>query len=204
MPPAPSSNRAFWSRRRFVQTGLIGTAGLALLGGVLAARATRLRSLPARGLAVLTPEEYAVLCAIADRICPPAGQGAPGALALGVPATIDAFLAAGPEPLQRDGKTVLFTVENALVSALLLERTRPFTQLTAAEQDAALDAMRDSRLALRRAMFNALKGLCAGFYYADERTWARIGYPGPPPLSGLRAGFAGQLVDWQALRPKRG
>ena len=94
-----------------MQTGLLGTAGLTLLGGALAMRATRLRSLPARGLAVLTPEEYAVLCAIADRICPPLGKGAPGALALGVPATIDGYLAAGPGQLQRDVKTVLFIVE---------------------------------------------------------------------------------------------
>jgi hypothetical protein len=195
--------RATWSRRRFVQTGLVGGAALALLGGVLAARGSRLRKPPARGLSLLTPQEYAVLCALADRICPAGGEGAPGALALDVPATIDAFLASGPESLQRDVKAVLFVVENALVSALLLERTRPFTQLDAAEQDAALYAMRDSRLPLRRAMFNALKGMCASFYYGDQRTWARIGYPEPPPLAGLRAGFTADLVDWDGLRPRR-
>ncbi|HEX7476183.1 MAG TPA: gluconate 2-dehydrogenase subunit 3 family protein [Polyangiales bacterium] len=123
----------------------MGTAALFLLGTALGVRRTRLRQAPKRGLVLLSPEDYAVLCAVADRICPALGNGAPGALALGVPERIDAILAEAPAHVRRDVKSLLFIVENALVGALFLERARPFTQLSAAEQDTALSAMRRRR-----------------------------------------------------------
>ena len=194
---------ARFSRRGFIKTGLLGSAGLIVLGAVLGARKTLLRELPKSGLRVLSPQEYAVLSAVADRMCPALGPGAPGALALGVPATIDGMLAQAPARTLGDFKSLLFIVETALVGALLLERTRPFSQLSAAEQDAALDAMRRSKIPLRRSMFLALKNLCASVYYGDERSWARIGYTAPSATS-LRAANAALLFDFEPLRATKG
>lgn len=191
------------SRRSFLKTGVLGTAALLTLGTALAARKTLLRQLPKHGLQLLSAQEYAVLCAVADRICPALGAGVPGALALGVPEQIDAMLAAAPDYLQRDFKSLLFIVENALLGALMFERVRPFTQLSAAEQDAMLSSMRHSRLPLRRGMFRALKSLVAAVYYGDERSWARIGYVGPSAQS-FRQAYATQLFDFEPLRARKG
>jgi hypothetical protein len=181
----------------------LGTAALLVLGTAIGARKTLLRQPPKQGLRLLSAAEYAVLCAAFDRICPALGNGAAGALALGVPERIDAMLAAAPGRVQRDVKSLLFIVENALVGALLLERVRPFTQLSAAEQDAVLNAMRHSWLPLRRAMFRALKGLCGGVYYGDERSWARIGYVAPSAHA-LRDAYAQLLFDFEPLRAHKG
>jgi hypothetical protein len=205
MLPPKQAPRAFGpSRRTFIKTGLLGTAGLVVLGGLLSARQTVLRQTPKQGLKVLTAAEYAVMSAIAARMIPPAGEGAPGALALDLPATLDAFVASGPAWLQKDFKALLWVVENALVGALMLERVTPFTQLSPDAQDRALEAMRASHVPLRKAMFYALKGLCASMYYADDRTWARMGYSGPPPKAMLRSAFSANLVDYDSLRPKKG
>jgi hypothetical protein len=49
-----------------------------------------------------------------------------------------------------------------------------------ADVDAMLAAWRDSRLELKRAAYDALHALVAGAWYGNPRSWARIGYPGPP------------------------
>jgi hypothetical protein len=199
-PPA-----SVWSRRRFLKAGLFGTVGIFVLGATLAARKTVVGAHANGALRVLSAEQYAVLSAVAERICPPPAPGAPGAAALGVAQSIDAMLAEKSALFQRDVKSVLWMVENALVSALFLERVRPFTQLSAAEQDATLDAMRRSSVPLRRTMFAALRGLCAATYFGDQRTWTRMGYEGPPDVAGLRAGFAMNLVDFDSLKaPPKG
>ena len=70
--------------------------------------------------------------------------------------------------------------------SLLDGRTRPFTQLDAAGQDATLDGWRRSRISVRRTAFQALHGLCMGSYYASPETYAAVGYPGPPDFGQTR------------------
>jgi hypothetical protein len=57
---------------------------------------------------------------------------------------------------------------------------RPFTQMDPTEQDAQLDAWRNSRLAVRRTGFQAMKRLCSAIYFGSPETYASVGYPGPP------------------------
>jgi hypothetical protein len=44
---------------------------------------------------------------------------------------------------------------------------------------AALQGLRESRLALKQQVFHALRGLTNGAWFADPAAWAAIGYPGP-------------------------
>ncbi len=155
---------------------------------------------PAQGLSVLSADEYAVLVAVADRLCPKLGPGAPGATALGVAQTADALIASAEVDAQEGLKTVLRVFENGLTGALFLERARPFSQLSADEQDRALAGWRDSRIGFRRTVYRALSTLVMALYFGDARTWERMGYPGPPSLSGLRTAYADNLVDLDALR----
>jgi hypothetical protein len=63
-----------------------------------------------------------------------------------------------------------------------------FSQMTDAERDASLRAWMESRLALRRLGFAALRNLCFVGWYSQDATWPLIGYRGPllrgdPPRS---------------------
>jgi hypothetical protein len=43
----------------------------------------------------------------------------------------------------------------------------------------ALQGMRRSRVAVRQQVYHALRDLTNAAYFADESTWAALGYPGP-------------------------
>ncbi len=75
--------------------------------------------------------------------------------------------------------------ENALPGLLFDGAFFPFTRLSPESQDAVLEHWRDSRLALRRTGYNALRRICLAVAYGDESAWAAMGYP--PPPTGLNA-----------------
>ena len=51
--------------------------------------------------------------------------------------------------------------------------------MDAAERDASLRAWRDSRLALRRQGFEALRNLAMLGWYSQDESWPAVGYAGP-------------------------
>jgi len=190
------------SRRSLLKTGLMGAAVVALGSVGLALQPSRMKA-PGKNLKVLNAQEYAVLAAIAERVCPAFGAGAPGATALDVAGMADALLERAEADGQEGVKLALRVFENGLTGAVFLERARPFTQLSATEQDRVLAQWRNSRLGFRRTVYRALSSLVGALYYGDERTWARIGYAGPPSPAGLRAVYVENLVDLDALRAKK-
>lgn len=196
------TTRARISRRGVIKAGLLGTAAFMLGGASLAMRrGVLVEPLPA-GLRVLNHREYSVLTAIADRICPAMGEGAPGARALDVASMIDRRLAMSEADMQGAIKLLLNLFENALTGVLFGERFKPFTELDAAAQDRVLAQWRASTVGFRRSAYGALNGLIASTYFGDPRTWKRIGYDGPPSPQALRVGFSMNLVDYASLRPK--
>ena len=54
-----------------------------------------------------------------------------------------------------------------------------FTRMSPAQKDASLSAWMNSRLALRRRAFYALRNLAFLGYYAQPEVWPAIGYAGP-------------------------
>jgi hypothetical protein len=191
-------------RRSLLKLGLAGVPALLLAGVGVAAVPTRLVALPPSGLRVLSHAEYSVLAAIVDRICPPLGEGAPGASARDVARTLDNELAHLDAEIGAAFKILLTAFENGLVGALFGERLRPFTRLAPPDQDVVLAAWRSSSVGARRTAFKILKSMTAAVYFSEASTWQRIGYPGPPPAATLRAGYAANLVDYESLRAQRG
>lgn len=188
------------SRRTIVRGGLVSLLLVGLGGVGLALQKSQLIALPKEGLRVLTPEQYAVLCAIAARICPPKAPGVLDAQELGVGLTIDRMLEYADDDLKAGITTALGIFESGLVGAAFLERTAPFTTLSPELQDRVLIAFRESKVAVRRTIFRSFAGLVGSVYYGDPRVWPSIGYPGPPSVNGLRTAYAPQLIDWAALR----
>jgi hypothetical protein len=193
---------AGFSRRKLLKGGLISIALLGLAGAGIALQRTKLRALPKDGLRTLTPEQYAVLCAIADRMCPQAAPGVPGASAIEVGFIADRLLEYAHDDAKQGVALALTMVESGLSGALFGERIAPFTTLSPERQDAVLLAFRDSKVAIRRTIFRSFSSLVGSLYYGDPRVWPSVGYPGPPDPKGLRVAYATQLVDLEALRKK--
>ncbi len=188
------------SRRSVLKWTLASGAVVFAGGAALALQKTQLRE-PTPSLKALDANAYAVLCALADRLCPALGEGAPGALALQVPEKLDAMLDAAPDASARAAVSgALMMLENALSGALFLERATPFTKLDAAAQDEVLSNMRDSSVGVRRTVFRALAVMVWAFYWGQPETWQRAGYGGPPSVEGLRDMYKDQLVDLNSLR----
>jgi hypothetical protein len=172
-------------RRGFLQKGILGGA-LLLVGGALpiALRGVRRGPAPRRALALLTPDEHAIVAAIAARIVPGDGAGAtwPTAEDLDCAGKIDALMATTHPRVGAEFRQLLHLFENGLGGLLTNLQPAPFSRCSPAEQDARLEAWRYSRLALLRSGYQALKRLCQATYYSSPETYAHVGYPGPPEI----------------------
>ena len=89
----------------------------------------------------------------------------------------------GLSPLQiREIDQLLTLLALAPVSWLLTRSTRAWDEATASDVDAFLARLRDSRIALLRAAYDALHQLVFAAWYGNPRAWAAVGYNGPPVL----------------------
>lgn len=180
IPPVAPASASRWSRRGLLKRGLLGGALLALGGGSwLALRGTKEASVPPEGLLVLSSREYAVVGALALRLVP-LRSGWPSPEDVRVAFNVDRILVRADEGVRRDVKALLALFENALAGFIFAGETAPFTRLSPEAQDARLRGWQESRLALRRTGFEALRALCMAAYYGSPLTWQSLGYLGPP------------------------
>jgi hypothetical protein len=187
------------TRRNLIKTGLFGALVVGLGSVGLALQKTASRGDTPGDLKVLDATEFAVLAAMAERICPALGPGAPGATKLEVAHKADAMMESFDPESQKGIKIALRVFENALMGALMGERAVPFTQLSAEQQDRVLEGWRTSDVGFRRTIYRAVASLVTSAYWGSPETWARIGYALPNPAH-LRAAYADQLVDLDSLR----
>ena len=168
------------NRRSFLKLGLLGGGALALGSLTLATRSTLLRT-PASPLKLLTAQEFSILAAVADRVCP-AHEAFPAPEAMHVAERVDALLANAHPGLSGEIRQLLHLFENGLANFLFDRRPRAFTQMDGAEQDATLNDWRHSSITVRRTGYKALTGLVTAAYYSNPATYAAVGYPGPPDI----------------------
>lgn len=168
-------------RRTVLAGGLVGAVVLAFGGVGVALQPGQLRA--ARGtLQVLDARSFSVLAAVADRVCP-GGGGLPSAWDLEVPEKVDTVLDRLDPASAAELRQVLLLLESGLAGLVLDGRIRPFTQCGAEAQDQVLEAWRTSRWMIRRSAYKALVSAVSAAYWADRRTWAHLGYAGPPRFS---------------------
>ena len=92
-------------------------------------------------------------------------------------------MALAPPEARADFGKLLLLFENALAGLVFDGRARPFTRLPPEAQDQVLAHWRDSRLAVRRSGYAALRKLTQAAWYAAPEAWPDVGYPGPPQLA---------------------
>ncbi len=155
--------------------GLIGGAVLAVAGSAA------LWLKPAARDAATSDEARTVLRAVIPALLAGAlpANGAAQARAAALERTL-AAIAGLPPPMRRE-----------LGELFALLASRPGRWLAGVEDWETADAKqvtrflqnwRTHRLELFQAGYHALHDLVLGPWYADESTWAAIGYPGPPTL----------------------
>jgi hypothetical protein len=168
-------------RRRFLVKGLAGFVLLSLGGGTwLATRKTvPLSPVAGEGYRVFSPEEAAVLLAVAERMIPE-NPGFPRPRELGLVARIDGIAAMADPTNQGELRRLVRLFESALGGLLLDGDPQLFTAASPARQDRRLLAWSRSRVALRRTGYRALKRLVYAAYYSSSEVWPAVGYPGPP------------------------
>lgn len=180
MRTTPHSTLLNAGRRGLLKKGLVGGALLSLGGaGWLAFRGSKLIALPPEGLQVLSPRQYAVVHALAECLIRPQPPF-PSVEELRVAFEVDKILVKVDVTARDEVTALLELFENGLAQALFGARTQPFTQLSLDERERVAFEWRDSRLAVRRTGFRALRGLVMAAYFGNPKSHAAANYPGPP------------------------
>ncbi|MFT6146265.1 MAG: hypothetical protein ACJATT_001894 [Myxococcota bacterium] len=165
------------TRRTVLLAGLVSIAALGAGTVTLGLRGTTRIDVPS-GLVVFSDDEYSILSAIADTLHP-GSSGLPTGTVAGVPVALDHIVSTMNPADQDEFRQALGLIENALVGALLDQRTTTFTGSSPAVRTETLRAWQNSRVYVRRQAFRALKGLCAGAYWSQPEMGHLAGYPGP-------------------------
>ncbi len=126
------------------------------------------------------PSSRLIVTAFADTLFPPGSDAPAGSVV--VPDALEDLLASMDEGAVKQLGMALVLFE---IGAVPLHGRR-FSVVSAEGRERYLRGSMRSRLPLRRAIFRALRGLCANLYYADARTWPLIGYDGPPVVDAGR------------------
>ncbi len=177
MADAPNE-RPRLTRRRFFRVGVAGS--IALGAGGLFAWQTSGYDVPdaiARRLVSLSPKEYRVVAAVAERVVRADDGAFPSAREVDAALHVDALIVELHPADARDLSHLLHLIEHGIPP--LHGKPSRFTHLDGDQQDEVLDAMRTGSSTLLRAAFEGLKSLIVLAYFSDERTWAPLGYDGP-------------------------
>ena len=168
------------SRRTFIFAGALGIAALGVVRywpRPLSQRPFELHSLDADGAAVMTA---IVPVMLADAL--PQGMAAHDAAVRETVQNVDRAIG-GLSPQQIGELGHLFALLSlAPVRWSLTRSTHAWSDATADEVDAFLARLRDSRIELLRAAYDALHQLVFAAWYGNPRAWTAIGYDGPPVL----------------------
>jgi hypothetical protein len=169
-------NTAAMRRRTLLRLGLGGAAVLALAGGGVALLRPGLRD------GRLTPAGRslfeAVASAVLDDALPTDTSARRAALADHLD-RLDATLAGFPPHLRRELSDLIALLDAAPGRWLVCGLRNHWSTARTNDIRAALQAMRESTIALRQQAYHALRDLSNAAYFADPSTWPLLGYPGP-------------------------
>jgi hypothetical protein len=162
------------SRRSFLRAGLIGTLALATAGGWY--RATRHADAPVRF--VFDNEARSVLNAIVTVMLKDAIEPSPAAVTMAV-TRVQQAVAGLPLTTQREIQDLFGLLTLGPSRRFLVGLPDDWPQAKQDDVAAFLNSWRLHRFTLLQSAYHALHDLITGAWYADESTWASIGYPGP-------------------------
>lgn len=164
------------NRRHLLAVGGATAALLALGGGAIAWWR------PARVSGQLQPDALLMLCKVAEAVLGPVLPAEPTAALQQHLGRLQVTIAGMPPAMQAEVDQLLTLLLSPPGRQWLLGLSSPWPQATASELHDALQAQRESRVALRQQVFHALRDLTNAAYFAEPATWQVMGYPGPMPV----------------------
>lgn len=172
------------TRRRLIQTGVVGAALLSLGGGV-ALLARPPQGAPAPGLRFLTAGDAALLGALAP-VMLGLQPGRDGVSVDAIVASVDAAVCGLPPATQDELRRFFDLLARAWARRWLAGVNQPWERAPAAALASFLERWQRSRLLLLRSGYQALHALLGAAWYAQPSSWARIGYAPSAALEALR------------------
>jgi hypothetical protein len=162
------------SRRSVLKVGLFGALTLALIGGLY--RATREQ--PVEERFVLDGAARSALAAIIPVMLADAIPQTASSVELAVGRVLDA-IAGLPLATQAEIQDLFSLLTLGPARRFLAGLPDDWTHARTDDVAGFLQRWREHRFALLQSAYHALHDLITGSWYADESTWASIGYPGP-------------------------
>ncbi len=140
---------------------------------------------------ISTPARRATLEALCRRIVPAAYV--PDGPRVDLAASVITRLTDGDPALLRDVAMLLTAFDHPLTALLLTGSARRFSDRTPADQDTWLRAWGESRIPLRRTVYQAFRRLILSTFYATPASHRAIGYRGPLHLRDVAVPWEGPL-----------
>jgi hypothetical protein len=162
------------TRRSFLKAGLLGTLTLAAAGCIYRTFKSPEPFLPF----ALDAQGHAALAAICPAMIGSALPTTPEANERAIQHTLDA-IAGLPLAAQKELQDLFALLALGATRRLLAGVPDEWAQAKREDVNAFLQSWRVHRLQLLQSGYHALHDLILGGWYADESTWAGIGYPGP-------------------------
>ncbi|MBI5512909.1 MAG: FAD-dependent oxidoreductase [Deltaproteobacteria bacterium] len=178
--------KLLWSRRQALLLGLLAPP-VSALGALSLAHHTDLDGLVPprlqRALKALSPREFATLDAAFGRLLHDPSGVYPTPTYIEAAVFAEGYLSGLPPGDLRELRGLLALLEH--VFPLGVGSGRPFTALSARDQDTVLASLEGSSVGLVRVGFTALKQLAALSFFRHPSTFPMLGYEGPrtPPSS---------------------
>ena len=166
-------------RRTFLTLGVAGATALAAAGwwASLAKRLPRERALDDDAIRIVA----AIVPAMLEGALPRDGGERKAAIARTI-ADVDRAILGLPPAARTELGQLYSLLAIAPARRAFAGVASPWEEASSAEVSAFLDAWRDSAWALKRSAYDALHQLVFAAWYANQRAWPAIGYPGPPRL----------------------
>lgn len=162
------------SRRSFLRTGLIGTLALATAGGLYRTA----RPADAAGKFLFDDQARAVLNAIIPVMLKDVTDSSFSAATSAI-YRVQKAIAGLPLTTQREIQDLFGLLTLAPSRRFLVGLPDDWPQAKQEDVAAFLNRWRLHRFGMLQSAYHALHDLITGSWYADESTWASIGYPGP-------------------------
>jgi hypothetical protein len=162
-----------------VKRGLFGTVLLVLGGGAASFLWPTHRRRAKSGLRVFDEKEASILSAVAETVLK-VEAGSPSTAEVDVAGRVDRVMALAAPEVAREFRQLLRLFENGLTGVVTGTGWTSFTAASEESREARLRAWEQSRIALFRTGYQAMKRLCAACYYSSPASWAAIGFLGPP------------------------
>ncbi len=187
----PRTIRPPWrpSRRRLLQCGLAGSALLVASGwlprGAVKAQAAENAGDSLWNFATFNAQHRRILAAVAPVILsealPPPGPERAAAVT-DILHGCDAYFSRMSLPVQAEGHQALDLLDIAPLRLLLGGMWTGWEKSPPRVIAGFLDELRTSRVGLKRSLYQFLHDMCLVGWYGNPRSWAAIGYPGPPDV----------------------